>query len=449
MSYVKKIGALGAAAAMVAPTLTACGGDADATPVNAEGAVIVELWHASGGAAGQTLEDLVEQFNYEHRGEIEVRAAYQGSYGDAIAKFIASVQTGDLPAIMQANDVQTAFMKDSDVIVPVEELNERYGGYDFDEVAPAVLNYYEMEDTVYSMPAMISQPVMYVNNDLLAEAGLDVSDVETTDGLIESARTIKEKTGSAGFTFHLDGWFMEQAASMLGEELCTPENGTGESPATEFALDNPELVDLWSTYGELYATGEAHNPGKDGAAATGAFTTGEAVVQLGSSGGLGNLMANEPDFDWSVHRLPRDNDRAGAVPGGNSLWAIDLGHNEEEQEAVWEFMKFIGSDENQAKIFRETGYLPTTNGALDLLDGIDSNQEAILDQLHTNPVNTVTAGCHTGALNIARGDYERAMSEIANGADPVTSLDEAKVDADAKIETYNERAALTDSEDYE
>lgn len=429
--------------------LAGCGASAEATAVNEDGAVIVELWPSSGGAAGRSLDEIIELFNHEHRGEYEVRASYQGDYGDAMAKFTASVQTGDVPGIMQANNVETAFMKDSDVIVPAEELNERYGGYDFGNVAPAIRNYYEMGGTMYAMPTMISHPILYVNNDMLAEAGLGIDDIETTDDLVAASWQIHEEVGAAGFTFPLGGWLMEQSASMNGVELCAPENGTGNRPAGEFTVDDPRIVDLWSDFGELYVAGAAHNPGQDADAATGALVTREVAIQIGSSGGLGNLMADEPDFDWSVHALPRNDDSAGVIPGGNSMWAIGLGHTERELEAAWAFLAFIGSDAMQAKIFDDTGYLPTTVGALDHVDSIDHNQQAILDQLFSLPVNTVTAGCHTGALNNALRDFERAMSKIANGADAKESLARAKEDADEKIETYNERAALTAASRYE
>ncbi|CCI83891.1 extracellular solute-binding protein [Corynebacterium otitidis] len=446
MIHAKETGALVLGAALAAGAAGCTQGDAEADR-NEEGATVVSLWHSSGGAAGRALDSMVASFNEQHRGEIEVRPVYQGDYNDSMAKFVASVQTGDLPALMQANNVETAFMKDSGVITPVEELNERYGGFDFDGLVSSVRNYYEMDDTMYAMPAMISQPVMYVNDDLLAEAGLDASDFETTEELVESSRKINDELGVAGFTFPLDGWFMEQSASMRGVELCSPGNGVGSERAQRFATGSDPVVDLWDDYEGLYASGAAHNPGIDNEAAAGAFLTGQAAIHIGTSGGFGNLMANEPSFNWSVHRLPRDNDAAGAIPGGNSLWAVALGHDEEVQRAAWEFMSYVGSDEVQAELFRDTGYLPTAEGALEELDDVDDNQKAMLGQLHSNPVNDVTAGCHSGALNSALRDFERAMSSIANGEDAAETLEATTEEADDKIDTYNERAELTHVEE--
>lgn len=433
----KKFVALTAATLLTSTTLVACGGAGGGeTTKNADGEIVVDFWHSASGAAATTLEEIVSDFNAEHEGEIEVNASYQGSYEDSISKFIASVQTGELPAMLQASDVQTAYLRDSGVITPAQEITD---DYDYGNLVDAVKNYYQFEDKVYSMPFMVSQPAIYTNDDELEQAGVNPDDLKTVEGLLDAAEKIHEKTGHAGLTFHHSGWYMEEFQSSMGNYLCSPENGVSEK-ATEFNLESEDNVALWERIGELYAKGAIHNPGKDGSAATGAFLSNEATIQLNSSGNYGNIQSGNPNFKWSIRSLPRDTDEAGAVPGGNSLWSIKEGHSEETQEAVAEFMKYAGSDDVQKKIFDETGYLPTTTGAGDTLDGLEPQQEALIEQLTSTPKNKVTAGCKTGALNAARKSYESAMSSIANGSDAKKALTEAQQGANNEISSYNERA---------
>lgn len=433
----KKFVALTAATLLTSTTLVACGGAGGGeTTKNADGEIVVDFWHSASGAAATTLEEIVSDFNAEHEGEIEVNASYQGSYEDSISKFIASVQTGELPAMLQASDVQTAYLRDSGVITPAQEITD---DYDYGNLVDAVKNYYEFEDKVYSMPFMVSQPAIYTNDDELEQAGVNPDDLKTVEGLLNAAEKIHEKTGHAGLTFHHSGWYMEEFQSSMGNYLCSPENGVSKK-STEFNLESEDNVALWERIGELYAKGAIHNPGKDGSAATGAFLSNEATIQLNSSGNYGNIQSGNPNFKWSIRSLPRDTDEAGAVPGGNSLWSIKEGHSEETQEAVAEFMKYAGSDDVQKKIFDETGYLPTTTGAGDTLEGLEPQQEALIEQLTSTPENKVTAGCKTGALNAARKSYESAMSSIANGSDAKTALTEAQQGANNEISSYNERA---------
>lgn len=437
MSKLKHVIAVATAAAL-STTLVACGDSAGGgdTEKTADGAVVVDFWHSASGAAATTLEEIVNDFNNEHKGEIEVQASYQGSYEDAIAKFIASVQTSDLPALLQASDVQTAYLRDSGVATPAQELG---GDYNFDNLMDVVGNYYTFDGKVYSMPFMVSQPAIYTNDTELAAAGVSHDDLSTVNGLLDAAEKIHDKTGKAGLTFHHSGWYMEQFQSMTGQYMCSPENGV-DTAATEFNLTSPETEELWKRIGELYSKGAIHNPGNDGSAATGAFLADQAAIQLNSSGNYGNIVSANPNFDWSILSLPRDTDEAGAVPGGNSLWAIKEGHSKDTQQAAWEFMQYVGTDEVQKKIFDQTGYLPTTKGAGESLADLTEQQESLIAQIQNTPSNKVTAGCKTGALNSARNSYQSAMSSIANGSDSKTALDEAQQGADAEITSYNERA---------
>lgn len=169
---------------------------------------------------------------------------------------------------------------------------------------------------------------------------------------------------------------------------------------------------------------------------------------IGSSGGLGQITKSDPSFNWSMARMPRENDKAGALPGGNSIWAVDLNHTDEEEKAAWEFMKYIGQPDTQKYIFEETGYLPTNKKTMDMVDDANDNQKVLLDQLDTNPVNTVTAGCHTGALQQARREYEAAMMSIANGADAENTLSQTEDIVNRQVEVFNKRSDVTDLDAY-
>ncbi|MDO4241605.1 MAG: extracellular solute-binding protein [Microbacteriaceae bacterium] len=423
--------------------LTACsGGEGNkaAEEPKSNEPVTLDFWHSSSGAAGDQLNKLVEEFNKSQNGKITVNASYQGGYEDAISKFIASVQTGKLPALLQASDVQTTYIKDSGLIVPASELAKEDKGYSFDSLIPAVSNYYTFDKTVYSMPAMVSIPTLYVNEDLLQKAGVTADSLKTTEGLLAGAKKIKEATGKPGLTFHQTGWFMEQSASSLGLHWCNPENGVKGKPAEGFNLDDSKLKNYWGNLGKLYASGAVANPGKDATVSVGSFTSGEAGILLGSSGAMGNVLKANPGFKWTTIALPRDNAQAGSVPGGNSIWAVKEGHSKAEQKAAWEFMKFIGSEKSQKSIFTATGYLPTVKAASTSLTDLKPQQSALLKQLESNPVNTVTAGCHTGALNDARKAYQAAMSSLANGEDVEKAFGKAKTGTDASIADYKKRS---------
>lgn len=435
---VKKMAAVLSAVAL-GMSLVACAEEEGAQATGGDGEIQIEFWHSTAGQAGTTLQSLVDEFNADNEGEIEIVPLYQGNYADSIAKFISSVQTGDLPALYQANEAQVSYLIDADLAVPVQELSERSGSYDFDNLLPAVRSYYTVDGQIHSMPAMVSQPTVFVNKELLDEAGVALEELQTVTGLVDAVEKIHAATGVPGATFHHNAWYVEIFNSALGNETCTPDNGVGPEPATEFNINNDELVEMLGRFGEFYETGALHNPGADGQAATGAFQTGNAAMQLVTSAALSGVE-EAAQFEFVLSPWPQETADAGAVIGGNSLWAIKEGHSEQVQNAAWEFMKFMGSDDVQQRLFKETGYLPTTVRALEGLEELNSRQETLLQQLRETPETVVTAGCHTGALNTARNEYQLALSNIASGADAAQELAAAEEAANRAIAEYESRS---------
>src|SRR5699024_12031963 len=72
------------------------------------------------------------------------------------------------------------------------------------------------------------------------------------------------------------------------------------------------------------------------------------------------------DFEVGTAYLPVADgmDPHGVVVGGASLWITNQ-VDEEEQEAAWEFVKFMTDSEIQAEWAAGTGYFPITPSAYD------------------------------------------------------------------------------------
>ena len=64
------------AATMASCALTACAPSTPDEKTNADGEIVVDMWHSASGAANQTLQEIVSDFNESHEGEIEINASY-------------------------------------------------------------------------------------------------------------------------------------------------------------------------------------------------------------------------------------------------------------------------------------------------------------------------------------------------------------------------------------
>lgn len=191
--------------------------------------------------------------------------------------------------------------------------------------------------------------------------------------------------------------------------------------------------------------GTALNLGRRTSDTRAAFAAGQVAMTLDSTAGVrGYVDAVGGKFEVGTGFLPRLDgaEGGGVIIGGASLWMLN-DRPEEEQQAAWEFMKFLASPEQQAYWHVSTGYFPITKAAYDL-DLVKENAREFpqfvtaVEQLHASEINTATQGAVMGVFPEARQIVETAMEEIVNGAkSPQDALSAAAAEITEKIRQYN------------
>lgn len=137
-----------------------------------EETVKIDFWHSMGGdLGGVAIPQMADDFNAS-QSKCFVEPIYQGSYDDALNKLRASLQTQDVPAVMQLYDIGTRLMVDLQMITPVQEFIDK-DNYDVSDLEPNVLAYYTVDGKQASMPFNTSTPMLYYNKDMFRAAGLD------------------------------------------------------------------------------------------------------------------------------------------------------------------------------------------------------------------------------------------------------------------------------------
>ena len=116
----------------------------------AEENVHLVFWHGMSGTNGEIIDYIVRTFNESHPG-IEIEAQYQGSYEESINKLKAAMRTGDGPDMIQIYEAGTRFMVDSGFVNPVQNLIDKYS-IDVSHLEKHILDYYTVNDQLYSMP---------------------------------------------------------------------------------------------------------------------------------------------------------------------------------------------------------------------------------------------------------------------------------------------------------
>lgn len=376
----KKFLAAGLSAAM-ALSLAACGNGGTAesaqttqaagetAPETPEGATEVVFWHSYGGALGETVQGIVDEYN-EGKGKdknIFVNAVYQGYEGTD--KLILAYQTKDVENACDLNIGLTSTipsMLDLEWTVKASDMMAKHpDGIQADDFYPALLRATSYQDEVVALPLSNSTLLMYYNVDALKEAGY-TEPPKTLDELAEYTEKLTQKDDSGNVTrygfecqvkrYQLvnyiasqseDAFFGDQEGGRAGAmtRLTCGEDGT---------LKN--FLDKWDKLVQL----DGYQPVEGNVAEE--FATGVSAIALMSSSKCGNVegLVNG-SFQWMTAPIPKVNagDTSGSAMGGSCIVLMNRG-DEARVDAAWDFMQYISSPEIQSRISMASGYVPTT-----------------------------------------------------------------------------------------
>jgi len=439
-SFLKAAGAtaLGMAGAGLSPAL-----------VRAQAPTRIVFWHAMGGNLGETVvKAFVNTFNSAHK-DIQVEAQFQGSYDDLINKLRASIQSPSVPALAQVYDIGTRFMIDSKGIVPVQEFIDKEK-FDLTQLEPNILAYYRVGDRLNSMPFNTSTAILYYNKDMYKKAGLNPNQPPRTFEEIEeyAKKLVQSGATASGITISIYGWFFEQLLARQGALYANNGNGRDKA-ATEVIYNQEEegarILDWWT---RMVKAGIASNPGR---AATGnpaaqrALAGGQTGMIFESTATLRSLLANSGGrFELGTGYFPKPPaaKNGGSIVGGASVWILK-NRPPAEQQAAWEFIKFITAPPQQAAWYVGTGYFPIRKEAYReqvAKDNLAKNPQFLtaISELRSSPINRPTQGALLGVFPEARARVEEAIEAAVLGRRTTKqALDDAAKNVDQAIAIYN------------
>ncbi|HWV90818.1 MAG TPA: extracellular solute-binding protein, partial [Burkholderiales bacterium] len=135
----------------------------------------IQWWHSMGGALGEALNGLANQFN-ESQKEYKVVTTFKGTYPESMTAAIAAFRAGNAPHILQVFEVGTAtMMAAKGAIVPVAKvMADAKEPFDPKAYLPTVTGYYsDVKGNMLSFPFNSSTVMFYINHDAFKKAGLE------------------------------------------------------------------------------------------------------------------------------------------------------------------------------------------------------------------------------------------------------------------------------------
>lgn len=335
-------------------------------------------------------------------------------------------------------------MIDSKAITPVQSFIDKEH-YDISQLEENIFNYYKVDNKLNSMPFNTSNPILYYNKDLFKAAGLDPEKPPVTfDELTKTAKALT-KNGVTGLSFYIEPWFMEQFFAKQGAEYVNNNNGRS-APATESYLNKEAGVNTLTWWKNLVDDKLALNFGRSGDDAKKAFLAGQAAMLLNSTGALRGIVDSaKGKFEVGTGFLPKPESAkdGGIIIGGASNWILN-NKSQEEQNAAWEFIKYLSTPKVQAFWHTNSGYFPVTKKAYDeqiVKDNIEKYPQfkTAIDQLHQTKISYATQGALIGVFQEQRQFVATAIEEVLNGKkSPQEALNAAADNSTKALAKYNQ-----------
>ena len=188
---------------------------------------VIEYWHCNAETqGGLVVDDLVKKFN-EENDHIEVVAKYNPDmYKGLMQNLQAEAATGNTPALVQIGwAFLDYFSNNFDYVAPqdaIDKFDSEDANFLTDNFLPNVLDLaVNSNGEQVGIPYSLSSPVLYINKDLLKEAGLSEDGPETWQEVQEFAETVKEKTGKYGFYMQepADFWAQQALVESAGADM--------------------------------------------------------------------------------------------------------------------------------------------------------------------------------------------------------------------------------------
>jgi len=414
--------------------------------LSALAATEIEWWHAMGGALGERVNEIAENFN-RSQSDYKLIAVYKGNYSETMTAGIAAFRSGKQPEILQVFEVGTATMMGAKgAIKPVHELMAEAGvPFDSADYLSAVAGYYTTTDgKMLSMPFNSSTPVLWWNKEAFKKAGLDPeAPPKTWPEVGEFAKKIVAAGYPCGFSTAWQSWVhLENFSAWHDVPFGTKENGFAGTD-TEFTFNSPlhvkhiqQMAD-WQK-DKIFVYGGRRNLGNA------KFIGGECGMYTESSAGYGGFKAGAK-FEFGASNLPYWPDAKGApqntIIGGSSLWAMG-GHSAAENKATASFFRFLSLPMVQAYWHANTGYVPITNGAYDLMKKLkfyedNPGRDIPVLQMSAKAPTANSKGLRFGNFNQVRGIiYEELEAIWAGKKTAQQGLDDAVNRGNAELRKF-------------
>lgn len=390
----------------------------------------LSLWYHGAGndAERETLLGIIDDFNNSQDDYVVVLEEFpQESYNESI---VAAALSDDLPDIIDVDGPVMPNWAWSGYMQPLDIDESLLEGF-----LPGALGYWNGE--LYSVGLWDAAVAIFARQSVLEEYGIRIPTLEEPWTLDEFNSALETLDASGGFEFAFDpglawtGEWYPYAFSPFLQSFGGDLINRATYLEAEGVLNGEQAIEFGEWWQSLFENDYAPGTSQDAADRETGFIDGRYALQW--NGNWAALAALEAYGDDMLF-LPAPDFGEGSTIGAAS-WQFGVSATSENPEGANAFIEFAIQDEYLAEFSDTTGLVPATESAATMTENYSeggplevffalSEEQAL--------IRPATPGYVVIAL-----EFEKAMADIANGADVRDALDAAVDAIEADIEANN------------
>ena len=333
------------------------------------GPVELTLWQGT-GQLNATFEEFIAEFENDNPGVTINLELSPGS--EMLTKLIPALASGQGPELVTGNQQWYTPLVEQQLCYPIPE----------DVISDAVMKaeYIEGADVGvsfgkrFAVPTGVMAPVLYVNTEMLAEAGID-SLGSTWDEVLDNTEKLAVWNGDNLERAGLCLISAKGEANMLFSLVYQQGGEFFSDDGKKSFLDTPEVLNAVRLARDVYdrkINKVGFPPAQD------AFANGKAAAAVMWTWYGSYLNANYPDLQWSATKMPRFEDSGpyGRCNALSALVFVTKKTTEEKLDEAWAFWKYV-SVENNARFAKAEGTVPQRKDGINA-DWIDERIDLVV-----------------------------------------------------------------------
>lgn len=406
--------------------LVACSDDSS----ESDGVVTIEM---AGHDNQDYNETKVKRFNDNHDDiQIEYNEMVPGS-DDQFTQFSTWLSSeNETPDILMVDAQWPSQFAASEWITPIDEYIEGEDDDYLDRFWDAAVDVGEYEDELYGIQARMDVGMMYYREDLLDKHDQDVP--ETWEEVIKVSKAIQKEENNDD----LDGYLF-QGDQIEGATINWLENlwGLGaevQDDEENLVVNTPEGVQALEKMQDLIykdkispVSVSTANPDENNKV----FGQGDAIFQRNWTFAFESLDKTEVEGKYGVANIPHFEGEEGHPNNGDRLFTINA--FSEHKDEAWEAIKYFLSDEEQALMVSEAGYIPAVQSVANDPE-VQKDQPILADmqEILENSKNRPSIRNYEEFSQIMQPQINAVLSN--EDVNPEEALDTAQQEIDEKME---------------